>query len=186
MAYWHEEYDERVEVPEEFVEELDECPEEKSLEEIEKMEIPEVWWKEQLEEIENPEIKKKEIEAAEEILKKREILDQKFESGEITEYQHWDESNFELRREEIKASTRASLASIDLTYDHLGALVEEVGVLPSGDVELLDKIQKDLPETIDRMGPEAAQELADHRLEEEEMNDEMHKIISRRVRLHGK
>jgi len=52
MAYWHEEYDELVEVPEEFVEELDENLEEKILEEIEKMEIPEVWWKEQLEEIE--------------------------------------------------------------------------------------------------------------------------------------
>ena len=186
MAYWHEEYDELVEVPEEFVEELDENLEEKILEEIEKMEIPEVWWAKDIEKIENLEMKKKEIEAAEEILKKREILDQKLESGEITEYQHWDESNFGLMREETKTATRASLASIDLTYDHLGALGEEVGVLYSGDVELLDKIQKDLPETIDRMGPEAAQELADHRLEEEEMDDEMHEIISRRVRLHGK
>lgn len=185
MAYWHEEYDERVEVPEEFVEELDECPEEKSLEEIEKMEIPEVWWKEQLEEIENPEIKKKEIEAAEEILKKREILDQKFESGEITEYQHWDESNFELRREEIKASTRASLASVGLTYDHLGDLSEDHDFTVSGHPELIDK-KNMLSHKIDSLGPEFAQEEADRMKEEGKLSEKGHEIISRQVRLNGK
>ena len=127
--------------------EFDEIPDEGMEGEIPE-EIPEVWWAKDIEKIEDPDIRKKEIEVAKDILERDKELDEKLESGEITEYQHWVGHDFGVRKDSVKASTRCSLESLGLSHDHLADLSEEYDNLVSeesllhGNIELDDKKAK--------------------------------------------
>ncbi len=87
-----------------------------------------------------------------------------------------------MRIQKSRASTRAGLASVGLTYDHLGALDAELDHIYTGDLEGLKRLDR-IDEAIERLGPEKALELADKMLEKGELGEKSHETISRKVRL---
>jgi len=169
---------------EENFDELDEAPDEYTDDMIlEEKEIPDVYWAEDIEKIENLEIREMEIETARKIQDKQHALEEKLESGEITQDQYEAKYLFELKPEKNRATTRCGLESIDLSYDKLGEVSEEYSIIASGNLKLLENWEK-VDDTIDLKGEKAAQGLADKRKDDEEMSDSTHKTISRKVRLH--
>ena len=189
MREWSEEFEEYDESVEEYFDELEveveEVPNEVPKEELE---VPDVSWEKQIREIDDPEVQKEEIEAAKEILKEQKNLDEQFKAGEITEYQHWEKYHFGIIKEKLKASKRASMASINLTYDDLGELGDDLGDIYSegaGDrrpVEFKEKVK----ESIEILGPDFVEEWKEEKLEKDEMPEEIDESISRQVRMHRK
>ena len=191
MAHWYEEFGEFDEIPDEYPEEIsDEYLKEQDPELIDhiEMDIPDVWWTESIKEIENPEIREKEIEAAKKILEKEKNLEEKLESGEFSQSRFDHENLVVLGREKAKFSTRCDLESIDLSYDKIINAADEFGLITAeaaGNPKPA-RMKELLTESIDIIGPDASQELADRRLEEEKMSDDTHETISRQVRLNKK
>jgi hypothetical protein len=146
------------------------------------VEIPEVDWAEDIENIDNLEIQQKEIEAAEKILDQESDLKEKLESGKITENQYLNEYEFGIRNAKRKATTRSALESAGLTYDDLGDVSEDWDFLVSGSPDLA-QIKDQLRNTIDTLGPEQAQALADRMLAEGKLSQNTWETISRQVRL---
>jgi hypothetical protein len=180
MAGRDDEFYEFDEVPDEYLE--DENPEKLIDGDPER---PKVGWLKDIERIEDQEIREKEIGIADKLNQQEKELDDRLESGEITEYQHWAEYEFGIRKEKIKAATRCALESVGLNYDKLGALSDEVNIIATGDPDLIEKVER-LDKMINLRGPEASQELADQMLEEERLSEDTHEFISRRIKSHGK
>jgi hypothetical protein len=162
--------------------EFEEQPDEADLENPQlEMEIPDVHWAKDIVQIENPILREREIEAAKKMIEKEDELNARIESGEISPFNA--EIEFEsLRNQKAKASTRAGLASVGLTYDHLVDVAEEYDRLTTGDyrtIDLVDQVKK----TVDDLGPERAQELADKMVGEGRLSRENYEFISRQVRL---
>jgi len=151
----------------------------------EDLEIPDVEWADEIEQIDNPKIKEREIEAAEKILDKEENLEKKLEDGDIDENQYLNEYEFGIQNSKRKATTRTGLESVDITYDDLGDITEDMDILISGTPEIAD-MKEQLKSTIDSIGSEAAQELADDMLEEGRLSKSTHDTITRQVRLNDK
>ena len=149
------------------------------------MEIPEVEWAEDIRRIEDPEIREKEIEIAEHIQEREQGLKDKLDSGEISKNEYLGEYESDLRSQKRKATTRCGLESVGLTYDHLGDLSEDYDILISGNPEIAE-IKERVKKTIDVLGENDAQELADQMLEEGKLSEKGHESITRQVRLHGK
>jgi hypothetical protein len=171
-----EDYDDEVddEIDEEFLSEDEEIMRED-------VEIPDVPWAEDIARIENPDIRDKEIERAEKWLEKTEKLEAKYES-EGKDFRGFLAENPDLSTEATKASTRASLESVGLTWDHLGDVSQDMGLLAARDLNALD--QKDRVRNFIRdAGPETAQELADRMHEEGRLGEEAYETISRLVRI---
>jgi hypothetical protein len=191
MTHWYEEFGEFDEIPDEYPEEIsDEYLKEQDPELIDhiEMDIPDVWWAESIKEIENPEIREKEIETAKKILEKEKNLEEKLESGEFSQSRFDHENLVVLGREKVKFSTRCDLESIDLSYDKIINAADEFGLITAeaaGNPKPA-RMKELLTESIDIIGPDASQELADRRLEEEKMSDDTHETISRQVRSYKK
>lgn len=183
MTHWYEDYGEFDELPGEYLEE-----EAQNSAEAKAMEAPDVAWKEDIEKIENPDIKKKEIEIAEKSNKKWKAVEEKVDSGEITEVDYFGELICKRWPEERKHTTRCGLESIDLTYDNLGDVAEDWDffIADAGGNSKPAQMKNEVKEMIYRRGPEASQKLADKMLEDGKMSKETHDTISRQVRLHGK
>ena len=116
-------------------------------------------------------------------------MDGKLKDGEITEYQHWADYQFGIRKDKNRASTRCSFESVGLTYDHLGDLAEDFDfiVAEAGGEPKPAKMKDQLKEAVHHQGPEAHQQLADEMLEEGKLTPEKgHKTVSRTVRLSKK
>ena len=191
-----EDYDDFGEIPDEypegeFIDEPWDLPDQyyeqwrdeiKSREEVE---IPDVAWAEDIENIENLEIQKKEIEAAERIIDQESDLKEKLESGKITDNQYLNEYEFGISDAKRKATTRSALESAGLTYDDLGDISEDWDILVSGSPELAQQ-KNQLRNTIDTLGPEDAQDLADRMLEEGKLSQNTWETITRQVRLSEK
>ncbi len=184
MRECSEEFDAYDEILEEYVEEVVE----EELEETprEELEIPDVDWAKNIREIDDPEIQKKEIEAAEEIVEKQKVLDEQWDAGEITDYQHWEKYHFEIMPEKSKAMSRASMASINLTYDDLGELGEDLGDMCSeaaGDLRPA-KFKEQVQESIDTLGPDFVEDWKKEKLENDDMPEEINERVSRQIRMH--
>ena len=152
-------------------------PEEKRILE---METPPVSWADDIERIRDPEIKERAIETAKESCERKEELKRKFASGRISEGDYL--SKLEVQSvKDTKAATRAGLGSVDLTYEDLGDLGEDLENIfyPKND---LPKYRQRIRARIDDIGPEAAQELADRMHEEGRLSKRAHGIISRQVK----
>jgi hypothetical protein len=144
--------------------------------------IPDVWWADDIRKIENPVLREQETEAARKLLEAEEKLIKRADSGEIDSATFEAEYFHKLLPKKSKAATRAGIESTGLSWDHLGDLAEDNRFLAKGDTELLD--QKDrLKEMIEKLGPDASQELADEMLEDGRISEEAHETISRQVRL---
>ena len=162
----------------------DELPDEYDLEDPEfDLEIPDVPWKDDLLEIENHMLREREIEAAERWIEKEEELNHAWKTGELTP----SELAYERARhkhDQRKNSTRAGLASVGMTYDHFGDLGEDLEFLLSGD-DHIDTLKKEVADTVEHLGPDRAQELADKMRTEGRLSKKAHDTITRQVRLHG-
>ena len=202
MMEWNEEYEEDFEYTENFDEDIDEdidddfeCIEdfdeqiEKAQEEeelrcerIDEIQTRKEIWAEDLRDIEDPELQEKEIEAAEKMIEKRQALEKKLDSGEITKDQFDDEIDGKIRRKETRASTRFSLASVGITWDDVGDAMDELADIRTGDPEVLEE-KKKLKKYINLAGEEASQEIIDRALEDEKIDEDMHESLSRYIRL---
>lgn len=163
--------------------EWDEQPDEYDLEypEYDVEEIPDVNWAEDIGNIENPILRERAIETAKKLVDKENELNAKIESGEMSTFQA--ECAFsDLRKEKAAASTRAGLASVGLTYDHLAEASEAYDILTTGDYKLIDLIGQ-VRKMAERIGPEKAQHLADEMLKKGKISEPAHEHISRQVRL---
>ena len=163
MKDWQENFEEFDETPDEY------------------LEIPEVPWDEDIRKIEDLEIQQREIEFAEKYLEKEKILRNKVDTGEISV----DQYDYELRPIRTKSATRCGLETVGITYDHLGDVAENQDLLIAGNLEVLDQKER-IKETIEIIGEDAAQELADRRRRDENLSEKGHELISRQVRIHGK
>jgi hypothetical protein len=183
VTHWYEDYGEFDEMPDEYLEE-----EAQKSAEAKSMEVPDVAWKEDIDKIENPDIRKKEIEIAEKSNKKWKAVEEKVDSGEITEVDYFGELICKRWPEERKHTTRCGLESEGLTYDHLGDAAEDLdlSIADAGGNPKPAQMKNEVKKMIHRRGPEASQELADEMLEDGKMSKETHDTISRQVRLHGK
>lgn len=191
MTHWYQEYGEFDNLPDEYPDEIgNENLEELDREVIDPVakDIPDDWWADSIREIENPEIREKEIAAAEKIIEKQKNLDDKLESGEISQSRYDHENLVKLGREKARFSTRCDLESVDLTWDHLGDLAEDYDLLLAevGGEPKPAKMKEQLKESIDRKGPEESKELADQMLEEGKISKNTHNTIMRQVRLYKK
>lgn len=140
---------------------------------------------EDIKNIEDPEIREREIEIATHIQEKETSLKAKLDSGEISKSEYLDAYEFGLRRQKSNAKTRCGLASVGITYDHLGNVSEDYDLIASGKPEIAYMKQR-VNQAIDVMGEDAAEELAGRMLEEETLSERGHKSIKRQIRLHGK
>ena len=197
MMEWNEEYEEDFEYTEDFDEDIDEDFEyteefdeqiDRELEEglrcerIEEIKTHKEIWAKDLGNIEDPELQAKEIEAAEKMIEKRQDLEKKLDSGEITKDQFNDEIEFGIRRKEARATTRFGLASVGITWDDIGDAMDELADLRAGNLETMEE-KKTFKKYIELAGDEASQEIIDRALEEGKIDEDMHKSFSRYVRL---
>jgi len=168
-------YDDDVEQYE-LVEEQIELVEEE--EEMDDLEIPDVRWKKDIEKIPDPDLKLKEIKEAEKFCIEKKALEDRLENGEISD------GMFEsiMRPKMRKAATRCGLASVGLTYDDLGDLSEDAEFLATGNLKMT-ALKDRLKDTIEDIGPDAAEELADQMHEEERLSDDSYERIQRQIRL---
>ena len=121
MTHWHEDYGEFDEMPDEHPEE-----EAQRLDEMVDIELPDVYWANDIERIPDQEIKKKEIEIGEKHNKKWKEVEEKVDSGEITEVDYFGELICKRWPEERKHTTRCGIESEGLTFDDLGDLAEDI------------------------------------------------------------
>jgi hypothetical protein len=176
------------------LEEFDEMPDEYSEEEAQKlaeakaMEVPDVAWKEDIKKIENPDIKKKEIEIAEKFNKKWKAVEEKVDSGEISEVDFFGELVCRRWPEERKNTTRCGLESDGLTYDNLGDVAEDWDffIADAGGNLKPAKMKNAIKKMIRDRGPEATQEWIDDLLENEKMSIEDYDSAARQIRIHKK
>jgi len=182
-----QEYPEEHEEYEEYEEKIEEEPE--ALHEwVEN--FPEPEWARDLLAIENDLLREQNLVRAEKLLGAKEQLEQKVESGEISQAKFEMEYENGLRRPLSRARTSASLAAAGLTYDRLGDVSEDLELLASdasADESRLLNLKDEVKETVERLGPEAAQELADRMQAEGNLGKEAHGLISRqtRIKLHS-
>jgi len=173
--------------------EFDEIPSEEEILEQEAQEfeemlegMPDVYWKEDLAAIEDPELREREVDRAVDLLAKQEALDGRLRRGEIDQSSYEMEMTFDLRRQKAHAATGAGLASVGLKGDHLGEVSQEQGFIldaaAAGDTDNLDRIGE-LEHTVDLIGPDQAQKLADEQLKNGDLSSEAHQLISRKARL---
>jgi hypothetical protein len=146
------------------------------------LDIPDEWYAADIENIHDPELRTREIEAAEKIREWEQDLDAKLDAGEISDYQYWSEYQFEIGPQKVRLATRTALESVGLSYDMLGDVVEDLDKVVADDQKFWEQ-KEELKRSIGLMGPDAAQELADKRLAEEKLSEELNQMISRQVRL---
>ena len=183
MTLWHEDREDFDEMPDEYPEEEDQ-----RLAEMLDMETPDVYWANYIEKIPDLEIKKKEIEIADKHNEKWNAVEEKVDSGEISEVDYFGEQVCRRWPEERKHATRCGLESEGLTPDDLGDVAEDYDFLiaDAGGNPKPARMKNEIKEMICHLGPEASQKLADEMLEDGKISKEAHDTISRQVRLHGK
>ena len=87
----------------------------------------------------------------------------------------------DLGPKEHAASVEAQLASVDLTWDKLADIAEDLDLLRRGEVETLDQKEHN-KELIREVGVEKSQEVADQLFEEEKIDEEGYDSVSRLIR----
>jgi hypothetical protein len=183
VTHWHEEYEEFEEAPDSYSEE-----EAQRLAEMVDIEIPDVPWAKQIEKIPNPKTKIKEIDIADKFVRECKSVDEKVDSGEMSDAEFFGELICKRWPEERRHTTRCGLESIDLTSDDLGDVAEDKMFLiaDAAGNHKPAQMKNEIKKMIRHRGPEASQELADKMLEDGEISKEAHDTISRQVRLSEK
>jgi len=178
-----EEYDEVPEELEENPDEYQEDPGEYFNEDamiklaMEESEIPKVDWAEDIEKIEDPKAREKEIEAAEEILEKEKELNDRLESGEITERDYADEHEEEVIGEKRRAFTRSFLESKGASSEGLETMFDR---WDEPDMPLSERGRREgeIRKAADMIGEQIMEEMADRELEEQMISERAHKKVT--------
>jgi len=176
MQNTEEDYEENEDVPSEFQHENPERLDENFMDVAD---LPPIEGAEFVAKIEDPEVREREKEALERIYEKRQDLERKLDSGEISQgaYEH------ERRIHGIKtrrAITRWELAAQGVTYDKLGDLGEDWNHVLDENLDL-GKYRSRIKDRAEEIGPESARKLADRMHKEGRVSKEAHDIITRQV-----
>jgi hypothetical protein len=147
-------------------------------ERMNELKIPDVYWKKDIENIPDHDVQLEEIQKAEKLSALRKTLGERVDNGKISVGMY----DSIIRPKMRKAATRCGLASVGLTYDDLGDLSEDLEFFATGDLKKLE-LKDRLKATIEDIGPDAAEELADRMHEEERLSDDTHERIKRQIRL---
>jgi hypothetical protein len=148
----------------------------------EDVEVPDVYWAEDIEKIENHKVREKEIEKAEKYLDEKREREEKYES-QGKDFVGFYAENPDLITRAVKAGTRCALESKGVSWDHLGDVSQDTGLLMAGDLNSLE-IKDRVKEFIEDTGEENAQGIADRMFEEGSLSEEAYDTISRLVRIH--
>jgi hypothetical protein len=152
---------------------------------LEEMGIEKKWWNESIEEIKNPVVREERIERAREIIQAENELDEKLQSGEISQSRYDHEKLVVLGKRKARFSVGADLDSVGLSWDRLGEVSEEQSILikeAAGDpafARFRDRVER----AIQVLGPEWVEDWADDSLENGRMPKEVHESVSRKVRV---
>jgi len=130
--------------------------------------------------IEDPEVRKREVEAAEKLYERGEELKRKLDSGEISQGRYEHERSLHGIKAQ-RAITRWDLASGGVTYEKMGDTMEDWNHLPDEKLDL-DDYRKRIKDRAEKMGPEAAQKLANRMRKEGRLSRDAHEIIKRQAR----
>jgi hypothetical protein len=176
MRDTEEDYEENEDVPRENDYENPEHLDENFLDVAD---LPPIEGAEYIAKIEDPEVREREVEAAGRIYKKRQDLERKLDSGEISQgaYEH------ERHLHGIKtnrAITRWELAAQGVTYDKIGDTMEDWNHIPDENLDL-GKYRSRIKETAEEIGPESAQEVAERRRRAGKLSKDGYDIIMRQV-----
>jgi len=179
MKYRKENLDEFDDYPDEY---LDERQLEDKLNE---MDTPEVEWSDYIEQIEDLESREKEIQTAARIADQLNNLDERYDSGEITEDQYLLEYDLNIKHNKKRAAASSALESGNFTSDHLGDIADQLHTIDPGSVEMA--VTRDLVErTVDTLGAESVQNMADKMLGERKISKDAYKALSQDVRFYKK
>ena len=129
--------------------------------------------------IEDPEVREREVEAAEKLYERGEELKRKLESGEISQGRYEHERGLHGIKAQ-RAISRWQLAEGGMTYDKMGDTMEDWNHIPDEKLDL-DDYRKRIKDRAEKMGPEAAKDLADRMRKEDELSRDAHDIIKRQV-----
>ena len=129
--------------------------------------------------IEDPEVREREVEAAERICEKRQDLERKLDSGEISQGAYEHERQL-LGIKANRAITRWELAAQGVTYDKIGDTMEDWNHILDENL-IWAKYRSRIKERAEEIGPESAQELADRMRKEGRLSKEAHDIVTRQV-----
>jgi hypothetical protein len=94
------------------------------------LEIPDVSWKDDIEKIPDFDVKLEEIEKAKKFVSEEKVLREKVDSGDLS-VGMYESITKPIRK---KATTRCGLASVGLSFDHLGDVAEDAGLLATGEI----------------------------------------------------
>jgi hypothetical protein len=145
--------------------------------------IPEVDWAEDIKKIENDDLRQEEIQKAEKLLKEDKALRDRLDRGEIELNSYVLERQNTIFTKMGKARTRCGLKSVGVTYDDLGDLAEDSENLLSSE-KGMNELKERLKDTIEDIGPDTAEELADRMHNEKKLSKDTYDRISRQIRLH--
>jgi len=151
-------------------------------EDLNDLEIPDVPWQEDIKKIPDHNLQLEEIRKAEKLLNQEKTLREQLDKGEISRGRYDVIHQDILMPKMWKATTQCGFATVDLTHDDFGDISEDEEFLMTGDLkmtELKDRLKK----TIDNIGPDAAQELADRMRDEEKLSEDTYDSINRQIRM---
>lgn len=176
MRDTEEDYEENEDVPDEYDYENPEHMEENL---IDVADLPPIEGVDFIAKIKDPEVREIEVEAAEGIYEKRQDLERKLESGEISQgaYEHERQLHGIKTR---RAITRWELAAQGVTYDKLGDLGEDWNHVLDENLDL-GKYRSRIKDRAEEIGPESARKLADRMHKDGRVSKEAHDIITRQV-----
>ena len=172
-----EEYDEMSEEAEEYSEE---DAEELGDEWRREMEMSGVSWARDIEKIDDPGARKREIEAAKDIMEMEEDLNDRLSSGEISEQGYEREYKEEVMRDKIHAITRSFLEKKGIPAENLGGIFDGWDD-PHRPLSRRDLTASELDKVTEAIGPEGIKELNDRMFAEGNISEETHEKISERI-----
>ena len=176
MRDTEEDYEENEDVPSEYDYENPEHPEENIMDVAD---LPPIEGAEFIAKIKDPEIREREIEAAERIYEKRQDLERKLDSGEISQGAYEHERQL-LGIKTNRAITRWELAAQGVTYDKIGDTMEDWNHVLDENLDL-GKYRSRIKEKAEEIGPESAKELAYQMHKDGRLSKDAHDIITRQV-----
>lgn len=189
MEDCHEEREECEEIEDEDLERCDEIPDEDLEREVREEALEReidslgVEWTEDIRRIEDLDLKEEEIENAKEIEEKEKELHAEWEAGEVTEDDYVRAVEEGLMVEKRCAITRCVIKAAGLNLD--GTIFDDWDTAEPGSLDVARKRER-LRLTIDSVGPELVQDLADRFQREGKISENTHEAVSEQVKLTGK
>ena len=176
MRDTEEDYEENEDVPSEYQHENPEHLDENFMDVAD---LPPIEGAEFIAKIENPEVREREVEAAKRICEKRQDLERKLDSGEISQGAYEHERQL-LGIKANRAITRWELGAQGVTYDKIGNTMEDWNHILDENLNLGD-YRRRIQERVEEIGPESAQEVAKRMRRTGGLSRDGYDIVTRQV-----